>query len=85
MSSTPPDPLTKAAAAVGNKAALARALHRSKSVIAQWRKAGVPADHCMRIEALTREAAQRRGDPALIVTCEQLRPDLAWHVLRGNP
>jgi len=85
MSAAACDPLTKASAALGTKKALATALGRSKSVIAQWRKAGVPADRCLEIEALTREAALERGDPALIVTCEQLRPDLGWKVVRENP
>lgn len=34
-----------------------------------------PAEHCPAIERATRE----KGDP---VTCEELRPDVPWEVLR---
>lgn len=34
-----------------------------------------PAEHCPTIERATREKGQ-------VVTCEQLRPDVAWEVLR---
>lgn len=40
--------------------------------IQQWRNAGVPAEYCPIIE---RETGGK-------VTCEQLRPDMAWGVLR---
>lgn len=36
----------------------------------------------MVIERETRRIAAEKDDPSLIVTCEQLRPDLAWDVLR---
>lgn len=37
----------------------------------------VPAEHCPAIERATRE----KGAP---VRCEELRPDVAWDVLRGT-
>jgi len=41
----------------------------------------VPAEHCPSIERATREKVieQGHGEP---VTCEELRPDVAWSVLR---
>lgn len=42
----------------------------------------VPAEHCPAIERATRAVAAERGDPKLIVLCEELRPDVAWSVLR---
>lgn len=42
----------------------------------------VPAEHCPAIEAATRRIAAERGDDSLVVTCEQLRPDVQWRVLR---
>jgi DNA-binding transcriptional regulator YdaS (Cro superfamily) len=78
------DPLTKASRALGTGAALARRLGRSRAVIGQWRKR-VPAEQCLAIEAVTREVAAERDDPTLIVTCEDLRPDLGWRVVRENP
>ena len=42
----------------------------------------VPAEQCPKIERVTRQFAADKGDPSLIVTCEQLRPDVAWDVLR---
>lgn len=63
-------------AQVGGKSALMRALNdrgheiKSHNVIAQWQFNRVPAHYCPDIEALT-------GTP-----CEELRPGVAWHVLR---
>ena len=37
---------------------------------------------CVAIERETRRIASERGDPSLVVTCEELRPDVAWEVLR---
>lgn len=56
----------------GGITALARLLNvKSHGVVHQWRIARVPAEHCLEIERHTG------------VTCEQLRPDLAWEVVRG--
>lgn len=41
-----------------------------------------PPEHCLILERETRRIAAERGEPSLIVTCEELRPDVAWGVLR---
>lgn len=57
---------------------LASAINVGQSAVSMWRKRGrVPSDHCPDIEAATRA----RGK---CVFCEELRPDVAWHVVRGN-
>lgn len=45
----------------------------------------VPAEHCPALEGATRARALELGDPSLVVTCEELRPDVAWGVLRECP
>ncbi|WP_234197111.1 transcriptional regulator [Pseudacidovorax sp. NFM-22] len=63
------DDAIKAAGGVG---ALAERIGAAASAPSMWRKRGrVPAEHCPAIE---RETGVR---------CEALRPDVAWHVLRG--
>lgn len=48
-----------------------------------WKTRGrVPAEHCPAIERETRRIAREKSDAALIVTCEQLREDVPWAVLR---
>jgi DNA-binding transcriptional regulator YdaS (Cro superfamily) len=42
----------------------------------------VPAEYCPAIEGETRRIAAERADASLVVTCEELRPDVAWSVLR---
>lgn len=63
-----------AAAKVGGQATLARHLNVKPPVVNQWVKGlrRVPAEQCPRIESFTEGA----------VRCEQLRPDVAWGVLR---
>jgi DNA-binding transcriptional regulator YdaS (Cro superfamily) len=41
----------------------------------------VPAEYCPAIEGETRRIAAERADASLVVTCEELRPDVAWSVL----
>lgn len=69
-------PLAKAASIVGSKASLAHLLGVTKAAVSQWTEIGrrVPAEHCPRIEGATRGA----------VRCEELRPDVEWHVLRND-
>lgn len=71
-------PIDKAARVAGSRAALARALGVTKAAVGQWREPGrrVPAEHCPVIERLTADLGER-------VSCEELRPDVEWHVLRG--
>lgn len=52
-------------------AELARLLGRKRGVVNHW-KTRVPAEVCPEIERVTKGA----------VRCEELRPDIAWGVLR---
>lgn len=71
---TPEVALNRAIEKAGGISALAKSLDLSgHAVIHQWRLNRVPAEQCPRIESLT-------GVP-----CEELRPDIAWSVLRSNP
>lgn len=78
--------LRRAAEALGGQAALASAcgFNDRRHVWPWFNTEGrrVPAEKCPAIERATREAAEARGDASLIVTCEELRPDVAWGVLR---
>jgi DNA-binding transcriptional regulator YdaS (Cro superfamily) len=77
--------LRRAADVLGGQAAFASVLgYADRRNVWPWFSTDrqFPAEHCPRIEARTREIAAERGDPSLIVTCEQLRPDVAWAVLR---
>lgn len=79
MSKISETPLNRAIREAGGISALARELGLSgHAVIHQWRINRVPAEHCPAIEAAT----------GGVVRCEELRPDVPWHVLRqnaGNP
>jgi DNA-binding transcriptional regulator YdaS (Cro superfamily) len=60
---------------IGSQSALARAVGVAPQVVNNWQRRGnVPADYCPSIERVTKGA----------VTCEQLRPDVDWAVLRGT-
>lgn len=67
-------PIDVAANLLGGQAALASALGVSRGAVPQWKdpKRRIPAEHCPKVERLT----------AGKVTCEQLRPDIEWDVLR---
>lgn len=80
------DALQRACAALGSWAAVARAGGaRSASAPLMWLQRGkVNAEYCPGIERETRRVAAEKGDPSLVVTCEQLRPDVAWDVLRNS-
>ena len=78
-------PLDRAIRAANGVTALASALRIGQSVVSNWKARGnVPAEHCPEIERATREIAIAKEDPTLIVTCEQLRPDVNWGVLRDT-
>jgi DNA-binding transcriptional regulator YdaS (Cro superfamily) len=66
----PADALREACRRVGNQAALATALGRTRAAISRWLAQQVPAEVCPDIERLTG------------VRCEDLRPDVSWGVLR---
>ena len=70
-----PHPIDLAASIVGSQVALALALGVSKAAVNQWKAPDrqVPAEHCPAIERLTGGS----------VRCEDLRPDVAWDVLRA--
>lgn len=70
-------PIDKASDIVGSQASLAALLKVTRAAVGQWKDVGrrVPAEHCLVIERETR----KRGAP---VTCEELRPDMDWAVLR---
>lgn len=70
-----PIAIERAAAAVGGKRVLATALGVTPGVVSQWLSGlrPVPSDRCPDIERETRGA----------VRCEELRPDVAWGVLRA--
>ena len=78
-------PIDRAAEVLGSQVALAKLLGVSKGAVGQWRDEGrrVPAEHCPVIEQETRARAEAMQDPALVVTCEELRPDVKWEVLRS--
>lgn len=77
-------PIDRAARALGSQAALGALFGLGKAAVGQWKEEGrrVPAEHCPVIERETRRIAKERDDESLIVTCEQLRPDVSWDVLR---
>jgi DNA-binding transcriptional regulator YdaS (Cro superfamily) len=77
-------PIDRAAEVLGSQVALAKLLGVSKGAVGQWREPDrrVPAEHCPVIERETRAKAAEVGDPSAVVTCEQLRPDVEWSVLR---
>lgn len=73
-------PLERAIEMTGGVGALASALEVSPSVPSMWKKRGrVPAEYCPAIERATRNVSASEHIP---VTCEELRPDVAWEVLR---
>jgi DNA-binding transcriptional regulator YdaS (Cro superfamily) len=86
---TPPKvALRKASKVIGGQAALAAALgYADRRNVNPWftMERNFPAEHCPVVERLTREKASEAGDPSLVVTCEELRPDVAWDVLRESP
>ncbi|MFZ7235824.1 helix-turn-helix domain-containing protein [Avibacterium gallinarum] len=57
---------------VGGQSALAKHFNIRPWAVSKWQKSGVPAERCPEIEKLTNGR----------VTCEELRPDIDWSVLR---
>jgi DNA-binding transcriptional regulator YdaS (Cro superfamily) len=68
--STPREALKRACVKAGNQTELALKLGRQKAAVSRWMRERVPAEVCPDIERLTG------------VRCEELRPDVAWDVLR---
>jgi DNA-binding transcriptional regulator YdaS (Cro superfamily) len=77
--------LYRAAEVLGGQAEIASLLgYPDRRNVSHWfKKDGprFPADHCLTVEAATRALK----DPDKVVTCEELRPDMKWHVLRSQP
>ncbi len=69
------NPITKAITQAGSVTKLAKVLQVTPQAVCFWRdgKREIPADKCPLIE-------QSTG-----VSCESLRPDVAWSVLRNKP
>lgn len=69
-----PNAIIRAIEIAGGPAALAKQLAVSTQAVCFWRdeKRRIPADKCPLIERAT----------AGVVRCEDLRPDVAWDVLR---
>jgi DNA-binding transcriptional regulator YdaS (Cro superfamily) len=73
VSKTNPDVIEKAALAAGGVSALASAIGVSAHAPYMWRsRRSVPAEYCPAIERATKG----------VVRCEDLRPDVAWSVVR---
>lgn len=84
---TPPEKaaLRRAAEVLGGQAALAAACeYPDRRHVWPWFNSDrrVLPEKCPLIERATRLKAAEAGDPSLIVTCEELRPDVEWGVLR---
>lgn len=71
------NPIERAIKCFGSQAEMAAALGVKQPTISEWLRGErrVPAERCPVIERETRG----RGDAVL---CEELRPDVAWAVLR---
>lgn len=65
-------PLQKAISILGSKSNLAKQFNILPWNITKWERTQVPAERCPDIERLTYGK----------VTCEELRPDVNWEVLR---
>jgi DNA-binding transcriptional regulator YdaS (Cro superfamily) len=61
--------------------------YRDRRNMHYWMTSGkpFPAELALIAERETRRVATLRNDARLIVTCEELRPDLDWAVIRANP
>lgn len=64
--------LATAIEANGGLTKVAQTLQVSSNRLANWMRRGVPAEHCPDVEA------------AVGIPCEILRPDISWHVVRGE-
>lgn len=72
--STPTSEISRACELVGGRTAMSRVLQVTPSAVSQWCNGirEVPAERCPLIEQAT----------GGVVRCEDLRPDVAWGVLR---
>lgn len=74
----------RAIKAFGTQELFAEHLKVAQTTVSQWGSGDrpVPAERCPDIEHGTREQAKKKRDPSLVVTCEELRPDVKWSILR---
>ena len=68
------DAITKAIDLLGGVVATANAFGVSKAAVSNWKKRGIPAEHCPTIERLTEGK----------VICEQLNDSVDWAYLRST-
>lgn len=68
------DATTKAIDLLGGVVATASAFGVSKAAVSNWKKRGIPVEHCPTIERLTEGK----------VTCEQLNGTVDWAYLRST-
>lgn len=75
--------IERAIKSFGSQVAMASALGVKQPTISEWlrEERRVPAERCPDIERGTRERHALNSEKP-IVTCEELRPDVAWDVLR---
>ena len=76
--STPQSAAERAVKALGGPVNAARVLgvkDGRHQTVQSWLRNRVPAEYCPAIERETRNKGE-------VVTCEELRPDIAWGVLR---
>lgn len=80
-----PQAVWRAIKTFGSQDVMADYLGVEQQTVSSWGSGDrpVPAKRCASIERGTREIAQKKRDPSLIVTCEELRPDFDWAALRG--
>jgi DNA-binding transcriptional regulator YdaS (Cro superfamily) len=79
---TDQSPAARAIALLGGPVKAAIALNvpgQRYQTVQSWLRNRVPAEYCPLIE---RETRARAKEPDDVVTCEKLRPDVAWEVLR---
>lgn len=77
--------LRRAAEVLGGQAALAAACgYADRRHVWPWfnTERRVLPEKCPLIERATKAKAAEANDQTLVVTCEELRPDVAWDVLR---
>jgi DNA-binding transcriptional regulator YdaS (Cro superfamily) len=68
------DAISKAIDLLGGVVATANVFGVSKAAVSNWKKRGVPAEHCPTIERLTDRQ----------VTCEQLNDSIDWAYIRST-
>lgn len=74
----------RAIRAYGTQNTMALSLRVAQQTVSDWGsgRKPVPAEYCPTIERETRALSRMKQEPALLVTCEELRPDIPWSMLR---